>query len=556
METKLIDYPKLLNEKYQTLQAVVNPYVEELPNITPVMKDIQNVYDMKVNNTKPQIMVYGIYNAGKSSIINELIRDDKAVVRDKPTTDRVDYYDWNGYKIADTPGVGAPIEHEQVTNEHLKIADVVLFVMSTTGSNEKKENYVRMKDIVDAGKKIIIILNDKNGDLGKRDEIIQAIKIKVSENMKTVGIQDVDSKYYIVVVNAARAKKGRLENKQGLLKRSGIDELERVILSELKKTDKFTIWINAINEIETNLNKLSEIFNASNSNETVKQFEHILDTLKTQKIEMNKDIKGHIQIKSNRLHEELFSAIWDNKDDEAKVQEAIQSKIQWLSNDAQKYTEQKFHELEDILNSDIQDLQDYLNSVEVKGDFNVEVKDIHIEGKSFSDEDFNIGNMLGNAEATLSIAKIALPTAVNAAKSILPAVLVRPAVALIPYIGPAIAVVSALKSFFGNNEEHERMQAEAKARTEFEKRKAEAEQQAKQDLNQKCGYLVEDIVDNLSYEISNVIRNTIGDIEKNFRVQAKDSKSELNKKLQVAETIRNLENEFNTIKLDLSNGQN
>ena len=164
MESKIINYPELIKEKYLTLQEITEPYMDNVPQIKSIMKDIQSLYDVKLKNLKPQVMVYGIYNAGKSSIINELLKADKAIVNDKPTTDKIDYYEWNGYEIADTPGVGAPIEHEEVTNEHLKKADVVLFVMSTTGSNEKAENYTRMKNIVDAGKKVIIILNDKNGD--------------------------------------------------------------------------------------------------------------------------------------------------------------------------------------------------------------------------------------------------------------------------------------------------------------------------------------------------------------------------------------------------------
>ena len=62
----------------------------------------------------------------------------------------------------------------------MKKADLVIFVMRTSGSNEKAENYARMKDIVDAGKKVIIVLNDKNGDLGQNDENIRVIKTKVS----------------------------------------------------------------------------------------------------------------------------------------------------------------------------------------------------------------------------------------------------------------------------------------------------------------------------------------------------------------------------------------
>ena len=122
--------------------------------------------------------------------------------------------------------------------------------MSTTGSNEKAENYRRMKEISDAGKKIIIVLNDKNGDLGKNDENIQEIKRKVAVNMNQVGIADVDEKYCIVTVNAARARKGRVEKKFGLVEKSGLGELKDVILSELKRTTSFDILRTGIKQLE------------------------------------------------------------------------------------------------------------------------------------------------------------------------------------------------------------------------------------------------------------------------------------------------------------------
>ena len=139
MESKLVNYQDKLNDLHNTLNETVNSSI--IPDeVKQSLSVIDNIYKSKLDNLQPRIMVFGIYNAGKSSIINELIREDKAKVQDVPTTDRIDIYKWNGYDIADTPGVGAPIEHEKVTAEALKAADVVLFVMSTTGSNEKAEN--------------------------------------------------------------------------------------------------------------------------------------------------------------------------------------------------------------------------------------------------------------------------------------------------------------------------------------------------------------------------------------------------------------------------------
>lgn len=157
MESKLIDFKKQLNDILTRLKEDTAPYMEKMPIVAAKMADIEKLYKEKIENTKPQIMFFGLYNAGKSSLLNELLRDDVAKVADVPTTDHVDYYNWRGYTIADTPGVGAPIEHEEVTNEAIRKSDVVLFVMTNAGSFEKKENYVRMKDIIDAGKKSLLL---------------------------------------------------------------------------------------------------------------------------------------------------------------------------------------------------------------------------------------------------------------------------------------------------------------------------------------------------------------------------------------------------------------
>ena len=283
MSNQLIDYKTKLNENHICLKNSVKPYMEEYGSIKEAVLRIDDLYATKLSEIKPQIMVYGIYNAGKSSIINELLGSDDARVADAPTTDSVDYYEWNGYKLADTPGVGAPIEHEYVTTEHLKKADVVIFVMSTSGSNEKAENYARMKDIVDAGKKVIIVLNDKNGDLGQNDENIRVIKTKVAENMKKIGIPDVDSKYCIIAVNAARAKKGRLENKQGMLQRSNIAELGKIVLTELKNTDNFAVIRNTIFEIEKNIEIIINNLEKCDNEEEIRCINNLLSSLRERK---------------------------------------------------------------------------------------------------------------------------------------------------------------------------------------------------------------------------------------------------------------------------------
>ena len=226
MESKLIDFKKQLNDILTRLKEDTAPYMEKMPIVAAKMADIEKLIKRKLK-IQSHKSCFRTYNAGKSSLLNELLRDDVAKVADVPTTDHVDYYNWRGYTIADTPGVGAPIEHEEVTNEAIRKADVVLFVMTNAGSFEKKENYVRMKDIIDAGKKIIIVINDKSNFLPQEcyEEMMQ-VQQKIYDNMMALDIDNVKERFTILFVNAKLAHKGRTANKHLLWEKSQIAELE------------------------------------------------------------------------------------------------------------------------------------------------------------------------------------------------------------------------------------------------------------------------------------------------------------------------------------------
>ena len=80
---------------------------------------------VKSVQNQPRIMVYGYYNAGKSTLLNALMGEVKAEMADRPLTAKVDEYEWNGYTLLDTPGIDAPIEHEDIANSELQIEFLV-----------------------------------------------------------------------------------------------------------------------------------------------------------------------------------------------------------------------------------------------------------------------------------------------------------------------------------------------------------------------------------------------------------------------------------------------
>ncbi len=583
MESKFTNYPELLQEKYTQLQTATTPYLNDMPQIRPIMQSIRSLYDVKLKNLKPQVMVYGIYNAGKSSIINELLKADKAIVNDKPTTDRIDYYEWNGYEIADTPGVGAPIEHEEVTNAHLKKADVVLFVMSTTGSNEKAENYTRMKNIVDAGKKVIIILNDKNGDLYSNNKNISAIKVKVMQNMQKVNIADVESKYCIVVVNAARAKKARLLNKPAFYDKSNFAELERIILSELKNTSTFNVIGNTIYEIEQSLKELIKIFNDNLNSDDVKQLNNILTTLRQQKIDIRKDVNEYIKNKTGRLAEILPDVIWSKRNKQEEINQYVQDEIEKIVNNVQRHLENKLKDLQDILIVDFENLITHLDKIKVHSIRNINVKDVNVEKSGIvEDDDFDIVSILSTTKNILDtvekgasifgksakgkiIPDIVPDIATTIIPKIVPSVIAKSAVGaaiggvaskFIPYIGPIISVVSVLKSVLGDDEEErQRRHAQAEAENEYKRKVAQAEQQARQDLQQKCLYLADDISEDLSYTVNDIIRNTISGLENVLKEKISSKNETVNGRIEALNKIQLLLDEYDSIRIELKGSQ-
>lgn len=196
-----------------------------------------------LRDEKPKIMVYGIYNSGKSTLVNAICRKAVARVADRPMTDCITEYDAGKYTLVDSPGVNAPMQHEEIADRHLEGCHMILFVISSKGIFEDRVNYQKMGDLIQKGLPFYIVLNERADSLPPKEKVrerkeaeenfeegIKSIERKIIKNLRTYsGVPDVEEKYEVIKVNAQRAWKGIEQQKQPLIDKSKISVLLRRI---------------------------------------------------------------------------------------------------------------------------------------------------------------------------------------------------------------------------------------------------------------------------------------------------------------------------------------
>lgn len=238
-------------------------------------EDIENIEILKksISNQLVNITCMGLYNHGKSSLLNALIKDfdeetfKTADVRETITNKSFEYGKIN---YIDTPGLNAEEYDDKRVYDAVKESDINIFVHTiTTGEfvekeieflNKIKDNWGNPLDFIN---RTIFVLSKVDNIEDEKDIDLEIDKMKEQIN-EIFNINPL-----IIPVSALRYKKGNIENKNILIKKSNLGLLENII-NELIEKFKPSI-------LETRKKRLQNIYDElikkSNSKFQEKKFE-------------------------------------------------------------------------------------------------------------------------------------------------------------------------------------------------------------------------------------------------------------------------------------------
>ena len=243
------------NEKYtKEAKEIASRFTTAMDKSGIVSADVRNATREKLDREfynllkapKPKILVYGIYNSGKSTLVNAICEQAVAQVADRPMTDRIAEYDAGKYILIDSPGIDAPMRHEEIADRQLKECHMILFVVSSKGGFESRTNYEKMNALIHRGVPFYIVLNERGEALPKgperraatlrqHEEELNQIKRKIIDNLvKVSGERNISDKYEVIVLNAKRAWTGIEQGKPAIVDKSNLPALRSRILAILE----------------------------------------------------------------------------------------------------------------------------------------------------------------------------------------------------------------------------------------------------------------------------------------------------------------------------------
>ncbi|MBF8700741.1 dynamin family protein [Pseudomonas putida] len=483
------------------------------------------------------IMVYGVYNAGKSTLINALLGQELAAVADVPETARVQGYRWGDFEVLDTPGIDAPLEHEEITREQLIQSDVVIFVVNPLGVVEEEKTLDVLLELVLAGKMIFLVLNCKNRfdpiDLERvKDELRQRIQLKA-------GTQRVLDHIPIVEVNARTALKAKLENKQNLLNSSGFPKFESALAEFFGSVEQKAIVARVATELSCFIQETVDVLDEQQDQASIKRLDTFYAEIARREIDIHRGLKSLIEAKAAFISKSTVNALHLNSEGaQGKIEQLIGQANHEVCTELEAELSRLGLDASEMLDEVIREVRVQPQSYAGQATPNLEAQAAHADqlpaslGIDMSLLESGVrqaGSML-KAEHVISVMKVGKEWLPTLFKGIGPATMGKVAEQIvgkvIPVIGIAFQVGSTLYSAFAGDPEQQRLNEQAQREAQERERRDQAIQafgeETAWEFSQSLNGMVETHLKASFAEIKEKLQSLRGSLNQNQRRLSED----------------------------------
>lgn len=317
---------------------------------------VEQVFEEKKRKPDACIMVYGVYNAGKSTLINVLLGREEAAMDDIPLTDQVTAYAWGKYSILDTPGVDAPIAHEDVTKIQMLKADAIIFVVDPLGTVEEAKTLEVLVDLLAEHKQVFMVFNDKKG---LSDEDYIKLKDQTREQLQRIatqrGMSNILKEVPIVKINARRALLGQLKGNSELVELSGYPTFKNQLTEFLDGISPDDVYARLKHQLMEFLNGQVQALESQQDNaDMIQKFDKFLHQTVRGKLSLSSDMEQEVERERQAIYEKTKRTLRTSPED---CQQKIEGILHQASEQMQRQLSNRLQEFVSIAKQDIEELQ-------------------------------------------------------------------------------------------------------------------------------------------------------------------------------------------------------
>lgn len=483
-------------------------------SVTERFRSVEEIFEEKKAKADAVIMVYGVYNAGKSTLINTLLGREEAATGDIPVTAKVCAYQWGLYSILDTPGVDAPIEHENVTNAQMLKADAIIFVVDPVGTAEEAKTLSVLMDLQQAGRQVFLVLNEKKA-ISEEDFI--KLKDQIRERLQGMaaerGLSDVLKSIPIVRINAKRALQGQLTKKPKLIELSGYPAFEKQLREFLQSISADDIYGRLKSQLIDFLTEYVVILNDRSKSEVVKNYDKLIRDISAEKAKLRQDMERELLRHKTSIYERSKSFMRSTPDNcQAQIEKLLES----AGKEVATHLNDNLQIFVNSVQGEIEELQASLPKIAHKGIATtapkLETSAANPQGEELSDvSGINPALLKGAIDQIATLAKPEhIIGSLQLVKSTLPSLMKGigtktmekwAATALskwIPYVGTVISAASIVFDLFSGDSEEKQL-----------RQQNEEQQRAKERALQQMEDFARDISDGFETSMRDIIQSEL-----------------------------------------------